>query len=78
MIKDNIGIIALLALIISLLAIAVVCSIPANNKYHCHAKNHKLYESIEPDGNVFLKGTEDCIDIRDVKRFTTSVKEIKK
>jgi len=77
MIKDNIWMIALVLFITGLIVIAIVIK-PVNNKYHCHAKNHKLYESIEPDGNVFLKGTEDCIDIRDVQRFQTSIKEIKK
>ncbi len=37
------------------------------HKYHCHAKNHKMYKSIKPDGNVYLKTDKDCIDIRSVK-----------
>ena len=35
--------------------------------YHCHTKNFHLYESIENNGNVFLKTEKMCIDIRDIK-----------
>jgi len=47
MIKDNIWMIAVVLFITGLMVIAIVIK-PVNNKYHCHAKNHKLYESIEP------------------------------
>ncbi len=56
------------AVFIGGMLIVGVQTMPDQHKYHCHSKNHKLYKSIKPGGNVFLKGTEDCIDIRDIKR----------
>ena len=48
-------------------------------QYHCHGKKFFLMESLEPDGNVFVKTTPQrlCVDIRDVNKFKSSVKEIK-
>ena len=63
--------ISLMALIILIggLVFLGIKALPKEYKYHCHGKNYKLYKSIEPDGNVFLKSTEDCIDIRNIKEI---------
>tara|TARA_R110000824_G_scaffold98307_3_gene234613 strand:- start:403 stop:630 length:228 start_codon:yes stop_codon:yes gene_type:complete len=42
----------------------------ADKQYHCHAKKHFLLESLQNNGNVYVKTKPEkfCIDLRDIKR----------
>ena len=72
MTKKHLGILGVIIFLGSLITIAVN-TVPHHKNYHCHGKNFHLYESIEANGNVFLKTKKECIDIRDIP-FRTSIK----
>jgi hypothetical protein len=72
MMKEWLAKLALVVFIVSMITIAVN-TMPQHKNYHCHGKNFHLYESIEANGNVFLKTKKECIDIRDIP-FRTSIK----
>jgi hypothetical protein len=76
MMKEWLAKLALVVFIVSMIFVAVN-TMPQHKSYHCHGKNFHLYESIEANGNVFLKTKKECIDIRDIP-FRTSIKGVKK
>jgi|TARA_R110000823_G_scaffold257648_1_gene379326 hypothetical protein len=44
-------------------------------QYHCHGKKFFLMESLEPNGNVFVKTKPEriCVDIRKANVFKSSI-----
>ena len=67
MIKELLTMIFLALMVGGILYFGIKNISPEYN-YHCHSKNFKVYKSIKPNGNVYLKTKDDCIDIRDIKR----------
>ena len=66
MMKEWLAKLALVVFIVSMIVVAIN-TMPQHKNYHCHSKNFHLYESIEANGNVFLKTKKECIDIRNIK-----------
>ena len=68
LIKDfKLYLIALGLMIVAAVIYATIAKVFEVKNYHCHGKNFHLYESVNKNGNVFLKTDIMCIDIRDIK-----------